>query len=139
MKKILYIFVLVNLFSDLENQCAAQSPTIIIEYNFDVSFGRRSRDCRGFGICVVMGPITIVLNERKAILTSIREKLCLRVPFILASDYPEQFDQEEFIMEEDFIFPEEFTKMAGLDAPLEIKKGNYLMERNSEGYLIYLE
>jgi hypothetical protein len=138
MKKVLFIFtfILAGIYGG--GLCSAQGINVKTEFVYELKFGRVSKACRGFGICLI-GMIIVHFEERQAILTDYKGKLCLLVPFPLADEFPEQFSQSKFIMEEDFKFPDEVIEEAKLESDFTLKEGVYQMDRTQKGYRIYLE
>ncbi len=109
----------------------------VIELKLEVEWGRRSKDCRGFGVCSAM-IITEIQHDRTVMLRSDRDMLSLDVPHSIAEKFQEQFEGTEFGVEEDFVFSEEISEKLRCKELIVLKQGFYRMEKFDEFYRIYL-
>ncbi len=117
-----------------------------IKISVVLDIGRKSRNCRGFGICKVT--ITIELkgnqnldfNEVNGILTNeTKGKVTLVVPYDKTNKskfVKETLSKEYFLVEEDFVMPDDVLKKLELTGKYVIKKGKYKINRTKEGYKI---
>lgn len=135
MKQFKNWFVLFLLSIMLLNVSLAEA-VITVHIKMHVSFGRVSKNCKGFGICFE-GITETISYDRQVIMNAADGLWSMDIPLSIVKEFPEQFNEKQFIVEEDYIFPEEFSKYASLKEPLIIKKGEYRMERLENIYRVY--
>ncbi len=119
----------------LETLSAQNKPGLDLKVH--VEWGRKSKGCHGFGICIFIESIELtgVLFAR---LLPDEDVLLLNVPMEMVRKSPEQFDQEAFIMEEDFMISDEVSKSLGAQRSLVIPRGKYPIDRSGKSCLVSL-
>ncbi|HNS12265.1 MAG TPA: hypothetical protein PKM97_06585 [Bacteroidia bacterium] len=139
MKKYYKVVIILMLgfmtFEPMIQSCKAETAGTKITLIFDIEWGRRSRDCRGFGICRfhVDGQIELERPVKVSLENNIME---LEVPLDIAKKNPNQFDNDMFIMEEDFEVDREISKEFGSQKSLILPAGKYRMKRLEDAVYI---
>lgn len=104
-----------------------------------VGLGRKKKNCKGKGICVIKGDIKkAVLDDRQTIATLNFNDQSLSTMFIAYSDLSEiarkeYFSNDYFIMEEAYSEP---LKMGGKIYKIFISKGKYPISKQRKGLKI---
>ncbi|REJ85331.1 MAG: hypothetical protein DWQ44_01365 [Bacteroidetes bacterium] len=97
-------------------------------------FGRKSRDCKGFGICYIEITYEYSFSFR---LRNDNGNLIMDVPEEMIKEHEELFSGEVFLMEEDLKLPEEIVEKLELEAEAFIRRGKYPLEHTEKGASIY--
>ncbi len=155
MKTLFFVLVIpfALFFSESSEFLDYNEPALVEENAFEedhgeikilvkVTFGRQSKDCKGFGLCTTIVVTiddedipeksmfaTAVLNENGQI-TGIffrKKDMSLRV-------LKEYFSGSHFLMEEPY--EATLSNKKGKKAYLKLKKGNYKMKKTGEGYYV---
>ncbi|MCF6307266.1 MAG: hypothetical protein L3J09_04850 [Flavobacteriaceae bacterium] len=91
-----------------------------ITIGVSIVFGRKSRNCAGFGVCKITGSISITIkahnNNGKFSLILTKEGL---------EEINNRFKGNKIILEEDYVLPESITKKIGLKKGYVLKTGTY--------------
>ncbi|TAH42794.1 MAG: hypothetical protein EYC69_04285 [Bacteroidetes bacterium] len=134
-KLILSFLILFFVASPLIETAKAQSPeTLSLSFSVHIEFGRRSRDCRGLGICwFVFKDFDVNATAR---LQPNKNQLQILFPMEFVKTNPAQFENDVFIQEEDFQLPKETSFTLGSDRPLLIPKGEYSLRRSDKGMIL---
>ena len=119
-----------------------------INVDVDIEWGRKSRDCRGFGICFIDFSIDIETQNNKVnntlsfFLENNVEKLSIFIPKNNATKELKgtQFNKNRFIIidENITISNTKFLNKGLRKSSYIIKKGQYLVKRTKNGYVIKL-
>jgi len=99
-----------------------------------VSFGRKSKQCLGFGICFISTEVVMNASLR---LSDDQGTLIMDVPFATMRGYESDFSGPVITIEEQFDVSPEIQKAMGASKPLVIKEGKYKFYQNKTGYSIY--
>ena len=119
----------------IESAMAQPQESLVVTINCRIEWGRKSKDCRGFGICAIIMDIDIS-EAIEARYNPDRNLLQLRIPAELARKYADQFESGTLIMEEDFIFTDELSKELGATHQLRIREGEYPIENKAKSVII---
>jgi len=113
------------------------SKSIIIEIyiKIRVEFGRMSKDCKGFGLCIVVEDKQLEVNARMGY--SQKENILqIEFPEAMVKDNPDQFEGEVFRMDEDFEMSAELSEVLGSSDRIIIPKGKYQGEWIKDSFVI---
>lgn len=89
-----------------------------------IKFGRKSKDCRGFGICIF--EITLTVEDAITLITAILQKNRVHVSFPpkFVAENAEHFKDNKIVIEEDFVLDDNTARALGVKSYV-IKKGVY--------------
>ena len=104
-----------------------------VRVSIDVDFGRRSRDCRGFGVCSVT--ITIEFSFFQAT-TNERGNLVLEANQRGLEQVRSHFGSNTITVEEDYVLPADTAKQLGLASGYTIRAGRYTLADNGSGNFV---
>ncbi len=104
-----------------------------VRVSIDVDFGRRSRDCRGFGVCSVT--ITIEFRFFQAT-TNERGNLVLEANQRGLEQVRNHFGSNTITVEEDYVLPADTAKQLGLASGYTIRAGRYTLADNGSGNFV---
>ena len=104
-----------------------------VRVSIDVDFGRRSRDCRGFGVCSVT--ITIEFSFFQAT-TNERGNLVLEANQRGLEQVRNHFGSNTITVEEDYVLPADTAKQLGLASGYTIRAGRYTLADNGSGNFV---
>ena len=126
------VLMLIMLSGPMVESLMAQDK-IVINLNIRLELGRRSKDCRGLGIC----DISFGLNSN-ALARIIPKSDILQVEFPMefVKNNPHQFENDIFILEEDLEISDETSRELGSTRPLLIPKGKYELESTEYSLVI---
>ncbi len=136
-KKLLIPAMILLLFAGSipETAQAKKTEQKIIEISIHIQIGRVSKDCQGFGIC----EFSIDINAAQIIIVRVLPKddlLQLEFPLEFSKKYYEQFENDVFVMDEDFKISEEISKELGSASSLLIPEGKYQIERTENSLIV---
>lgn len=131
---VLPLLMFITIFGSMLETASAQEKKIRLDIHIVFELGRKSRDCKGFGICIMIesaelsGTINARLIPKGGILQ-------LKVPMEVAEKSPDQYNNDVFIMEEDFEIPKDIVASLGAEQYTVIPRGKYPIE-NKEKFLL---
>ncbi len=97
-----------------------------VDFELEIDWGRRSKNCRGFGICT----ISLIIEFRSFVGVNQDGSFTLLLNDNGLNEVTTYFGDNKIILEEDYVLPEDLTKKMGLKDGYSIKKGTYLISRN---------
>lgn len=98
------------------------------DISISIDWGRRSRDCRGFGICGITITIDIVFRA-----SSSDGRLVLNFDEKTKKEVMSNFNENSIILEEDFMLPRELTSSLNLKDGYTLKAGKYSIKTTDNG------
>ncbi|TAH42795.1 MAG: hypothetical protein EYC69_04290 [Bacteroidetes bacterium] len=101
----------------------------------DLKFGAFSRDCRGFGICLIYDPFGPD-PATNSVLSSDGDIIKIEIPFLRVKENPGLFEGGYFIMEEPYEIPLSICKSIGLEFSVVLPKGKHKISQGSERLII---
>lgn len=98
--------------------------------SFEINWGRKSRDCKGFGICGIT--IVIQFGVEQEDFQGINQDGVLHLSLNQdgLKNINSFFGANEIVLEEDYVLSKEVTKKLGLKKGYRIKKGTYQIYLN---------
>jgi len=99
-----------------------------------LTWGKKSKNCRGFGICRF--DVSIISDDILR-LSDDHSTLMLDVTSADVKGYESYFFGPTITIEEEYEVPAEVQTALGSDKPLYIRPGKYKCEKTSTGYTIY--
>jgi len=122
--------------NQLNNETTKDRSEINSSYDKDITitvtltFGRASRDCKGFGICKA----SISVSVKKAFVATNNDgHFVLLLNEENMKEIKNYFKQDAIILEEDFVLPNEITKKLKLKNNYVLKKGKYIIKYGKDG------
>lgn len=104
----------------------------LYKINIHIEWGRKSKDCRGFGICSSDISFDFELPKFSA-MANANGNLQVRISDAGLESIVKTFGTKTIIMEEDFIFSSEVCKQIGLKEGYTIKAGKYAVTTDRSG------
>ncbi len=101
----------------------------------DLRFGSYSRDCRGFGICLIFDPFGPDPSTNSVISTE-GGIVKIEIPLSKAKENPDLFKGDYFIMEEAYEIPFSICKKIGLEYSVVLPKGQHKLSQGTETMII---
>jgi len=123
MKKLLLALIVVLTFT---NGSFAQKATTGKTPLIEIEFGRKSKDCGGFGICVFR--VNIGIEEAVALVNAfanVKGLMDLKMSPQFYKDNIKSFPNGYFLIDEDFTIDLETSRAIGFSKEYTIKKGKY--------------
>jgi hypothetical protein len=107
-----------------------------ITISITLTFGRASKNCKGFGIC--KATITITLKKGSFVAMNSDGHFALLLNNDNMKTIKSYFQQDAIILEEDFVLPKEITDKLELKDNYVLKKGKYKVDHRKKGkYIIF--
>ncbi len=101
-----------------------------VRLTITVDFGRRSRDCNGFGVCRVTATLEISFFQAT---TNERGNLVLEANQRGLEQVRNHFGSNTITVEEDYVLPADTAKQLGLASGYTIRAGRYTLTDNGSG------
>ncbi len=101
----------------------------------DLRFGSYSRDCRGFGICLIFDPFGPD-PATNSLLSASAGKIKIEIPFSKVKENPDLFEGDYFIMEEPYEIPLSICKQIGMEFSIVLPKGKHKLNQGAETMII---
>ncbi len=139
MKKYYKVIIILMLgfmmFEPMVQSCKAEASSTRVTLVFDLEWGRKSRDCSGFGICFSL--VDWKAEPKSLVRISLENNnLEFEVSQESVKKNPDQFSNDVFIMEEDYEMDKDVSKAFGSDKPLIIPAGKYRIKHSNDDLLI---
>lgn len=136
-KKRVYLSVLfiALLFCCFQEQALAQERRVRFELGVEISFGRKSRDCTGFGLCIFITDFSVTATPSARLLPD-ESVVQLMLPHEYAIKYNEQVGGDRFLMEEDLQLAQDVSKELGSEEKIILRRGEYPIKKTKKGLLI---
>lgn len=134
---LLSILVLLLIVGPMVEDLKAQDRKIYLDFNVHIEFGRKSKGCTGFGLCIFITDISVGGDISARYLPK-KNLLHIEFPTALVKQHPDQFENDLFTMEEDLIVSDETSRDLGSDVSLIIPKGTYEIERTESSFVIQI-
>lgn len=123
-----------NTITDVSDQTKVDDGKIKLTISID--WGRKSRDCRGFGICAVVVDIDFEIDPIEILFkgTSNDEgRLVLELTSKGLENIKKTFGSDTIVIEEDFRLSDQDCKNLELKAGYTIKAGKYQVKQDAKG------
>lgn len=120
--------------SGVENSTNSEDLTSArARLTLEIDFGRRSRDCNGFGVCRMV--LTLEINFF-SVTTNDRGNLVLEANSRGLEVVRSFFGSNTITVEEDYVVPAEITKPLGLAPGYTIRAGKYTLAADRSGNFV---
>jgi len=124
--KILFVCTLLVLTTTIDAYCT--------KITINLTWGKKSKDCRGFGICKFDLSVT---SDDFLRLSDDNSTVILDVPFSAVKGYESFFNGPTISIEEQYDISADVQSALGSPKPLFIRPGKYKCEKTPTGYTIY--